>query len=229
MVWPKSEKMKDICRYLQLSAGIFRYLPASSNICRHLQISSGIFRYLRASSDIFRHLRASSDICRCDPPLSKIMTCHKEYTKSLPAPAGSLKPAGFSKAWPEKPSFISQCGDCRVAGRVYFTVRVPVLVLVLVFLSRIRNLVLLRLAFGCHIAYSPVLIGASTSTCAGIKKHPKPMLLNSEISYTHSAVQQLVRFILQYSRCTSIVFLKLSSCFLVSSKLHFFLMLGQSC
>jgi len=69
-VWPKPEKQADICGHLQISAGIFRYLPVSS------------------------------DICRCEPPFNKIMTCHKEYTESLPAPPGPMKPAGFSKAWP---------------------------------------------------------------------------------------------------------------------------------
>ena len=73
MVWPKPEKQIDICRHLQVSAGIFRYLQASSDICRHLQISAGIFRYLRASSDI----------CRCEPPLNRVVACHKEYTESL--------------------------------------------------------------------------------------------------------------------------------------------------
>ena len=35
------------------------------------------------------------------------MTCHKEYTESLQAPPGPMKPAGFSKAWPEKPRSVS--------------------------------------------------------------------------------------------------------------------------
>ena len=74
-----------------------RYLQASSGICRHHQVSAGIFRYLPVSSDI----------CRCEPPLNKIMTCHKEYTESLPAPPGPMMPAGFSKAWPKKPRSVS--------------------------------------------------------------------------------------------------------------------------
>ena len=35
------------------------------------------------------------------------MTCHKEYTESLQAPPGPMKPAGFSKACPEKPRSVS--------------------------------------------------------------------------------------------------------------------------
>ena len=69
----------DICTHLQISVGIFKYLPASSDICEYLQIFVGIFRYLRASSDI----------CRCEPHFNKILTCHMEDTESLPAPPGT--------------------------------------------------------------------------------------------------------------------------------------------
>ena len=44
-----SQSSSDIWRYLQIFAGIFRYLAVSSDICRHLQISAGIFRYLQIS------------------------------------------------------------------------------------------------------------------------------------------------------------------------------------
>jgi len=72
-------KTNRYLRHLQISAGIFRYLRASSDICGHLQISAGIFRYLRASSDI----------CRYHPHINEIFTCHMEYTESLPPPPGS--------------------------------------------------------------------------------------------------------------------------------------------
>ena len=65
-------------RYL-IASVIFRYLQAFYDICRPLYISAGIFRYLLTSSDI----------CRYEPPLNKIMTCHKEYTESLQAPPGT--------------------------------------------------------------------------------------------------------------------------------------------
>jgi len=73
-----SEKATNICRHLHISAGIFRYIWASSDICRYLQTSAGILRYPRASSNI----------CRCQPPVNKIFTSHMEYTESLPAPPG---------------------------------------------------------------------------------------------------------------------------------------------
>ena len=37
-----SQSSSDICRHLQISGGIFRYLQASSDICGHLQISADI-------------------------------------------------------------------------------------------------------------------------------------------------------------------------------------------
>jgi len=63
----------------QISAGIFRYLAVSSDIWRYLQISAGIFRYLAASLDI----------CRYHPHINEILTCHMEYTESLPPPPGT--------------------------------------------------------------------------------------------------------------------------------------------
>ena len=35
MVWPKPDKQIDICRQLQISAGIFRYLQADLAACEH--------------------------------------------------------------------------------------------------------------------------------------------------------------------------------------------------
>jgi len=46
---------------------------------KNQQIPAGIFRYLAASSDI----------CRYHPHINEILTCHMEYTESLPPPPGT--------------------------------------------------------------------------------------------------------------------------------------------
>jgi len=75
----------------EISAGIFRYLRVSSNICGHLYTSVGIFRY--------------------HPHINKILTCHMEYTESLPAPPST------HEAWPTKPRSVSHWPDWKV-GRL---------------------------------------------------------------------------------------------------------------
>jgi len=57
-----------------------------TDICGHLQISGGIFKYLAASSDITHN---------------EILTCHMEYTGSLPPPPGT------HEAWPTKSRSVS--------------------------------------------------------------------------------------------------------------------------
>ena len=58
---------------------------------KNQQIPAGIFRYLAASSDI----------CRYHPHINEILTCHMEYTESLPPPPGT------HEAWPTKPRSVS--------------------------------------------------------------------------------------------------------------------------
>jgi len=66
-------------------------LAAFSDICGDLQISGSIFRYLWGSSDI----------CTYHRHIKEILTCHMEYTESLPPPPG------IHKAWPTRPRSVS--------------------------------------------------------------------------------------------------------------------------
>jgi len=57
-----------------------------------------------------RYLRAFSDICRYYPHINEILTCHMEYTESLPPPPGT------HEAWPTKPRSVSHWPDWKPAG-----------------------------------------------------------------------------------------------------------------
>ena len=68
---------------------------------KNQQISAGIFRYLRVSSDIWWYLQISGGIFRYHPHINEILTCHMEYTGSLPPPPGT------HEAWPTKSRSVS--------------------------------------------------------------------------------------------------------------------------
>ena len=57
MVWLKPENLTDICGHFQIFA-------ASSDICGYLQISAGIFRYLQISPTHQRNIDLSHEIYR---------------------------------------------------------------------------------------------------------------------------------------------------------------------
>jgi len=52
-------------------------------------------------TDIWRHLQISGGIFRYYPHINEILTCHMEYTESLPPPPGT------HEAWPTKPRSVS--------------------------------------------------------------------------------------------------------------------------
>jgi len=79
---------------------IIKFKWCGSNLTNQ-QISAGIFRYLAVSSDICRHLQISNGISRYHPHINQILTCHMEYTESLPPPPGT------HEAWPTKPRPVS--------------------------------------------------------------------------------------------------------------------------
>ena len=80
-----------ILGYLRL---YLEYLPASFDICRYLQISTGIFKCLPASLDICRYLWASGDISHS---LAGYLLIGWHIPKAYRRRQAAMKPAGFPK------------------------------------------------------------------------------------------------------------------------------------
>ena len=93
----------NICRYLQISTGSFKCLPASLD----LQESVGIL-------DICRYLWASGDFSH---PLAGYLLIGWHIPKAYRHRQAAMKPVCCPKAWPSQPvSYISQPSAGRPSG-----------------------------------------------------------------------------------------------------------------